>query len=109
MSQQSVRQAARRAALDVQAARRRERVARQRRLEALAVDVLVAISERDAAVQAAERRAGQALRDMTDRERLSLRDVTEWCGGLITLREAMRLRRLVNDTQARDPDAADAS
>jgi hypothetical protein len=63
----------------------------------LAVDVLVAVSERDAAIQAAECRAGQALLVMTDREGLSLREAVEWCGGEITLREATRMRRLVSD------------
>jgi hypothetical protein len=40
MSQQSVRQAARRSGLDAQAARRKERLDRERRLEGLAVEVL---------------------------------------------------------------------
>ena len=61
MGQQSVRQAARRSALETQLARRRARAERERRLEGLAVDVLVAVGERDAAIQASERRAGQAL------------------------------------------------
>jgi hypothetical protein len=39
---------------------------RERRLEALAVEVLTALGERDAVVGDAERRAGQALRTMTD-------------------------------------------
>lgn len=97
MSQQSTRQAARRSALEAQLARRRARAERERRLERLAVDVLVAVSERDASIQAAERRAGHALRAMTDREGLSLREVVEWCGGEITMRDAMRMRRLVSD------------
>jgi hypothetical protein len=67
----------------------------------LAVDVLVAVSERDAAIQAAERGAGEALRVMTDREGLSLREVVEWCCGEMTLREATRMRRLVNDPVVR--------
>ena len=58
---------------------------------------LVAVNERDASIQAAERRAGHALRAMTDREGLSLREVVEWCGGEITMRDAMRMRRLVSD------------
>ena len=37
------------------------------------------------------------MRVMTDREGLSLREVVEWCGGEITLRDATRLRRLVSD------------
>ena len=59
MSQQSVRQAARRAALDAQAVLRKERADRERRLEGLAVAVLTALGERDAAVRDAERRAGR--------------------------------------------------
>ena len=65
MSQQSVRQAPRRSALDTQAVLRKERADRERRLGALAVAVLTALGERDALVQDAERRASQALRTMT--------------------------------------------
>src|SRR5829696_8080113 len=81
MSQQSVRQAVRRSALDARAVRRKERADRERRLEALAVAVLTALGERDALVQDAERRAGQALRTMTDNEGLSVREAVDWCGG----------------------------
>jgi hypothetical protein len=48
MSQQSARLAARRSALDAQAILRKERADRERRLEALAVAMLTALSERDA-------------------------------------------------------------
>jgi hypothetical protein len=68
MSQQSVRHAARRSALDAQAVLRKEPADREARLEALAVAVLTALGERDALVGDAERRAGQALRTMTDDE-----------------------------------------
>jgi len=95
---QSVRQAARRAALEAQAARRRERAQRDRRLEAMAVSVLVAVGERDAAVADADRRAGAALRQMTDQEGLSVREAVQWCGGRISTREAARLRRLAEPT-----------
>jgi hypothetical protein len=54
MSQQSVRQAARRSALDTQAVLRKERADRERRLEGLAVAVLAALGERDAAVRDAD-------------------------------------------------------
>ena len=74
MSQQSVRQAARRSALDAQAVLRKQRADRERRLEALAIAVLTALGERDALVRDAERRAGQALRTMTDNEGLSVRE-----------------------------------
>jgi hypothetical protein len=95
MGQQSIRQEARRAALDAQSKRRRERAAREKRLEDLAVRVLVALRERDAAVADADRRAGKALREMTEDEGLSAREAVEWCGDEITMREATRLRRLV--------------
>ena len=93
MGQQSIRQEARRAALDAQSKRRRERAEREKRLEDLAVRVLVAIRERDAAVAEADRRAGKALREMTEDEGLSVREAVEWCGDEITTREATRLRR----------------
>jgi hypothetical protein len=100
MSQQSVRQAARRSALDAQAARRRERADRERRLEALAVAVLTALGERDGAVKDAELRAGEALRAMSVDEGLSVREAVEWCGTGITVREVTRLRRLAGDPSA---------
>jgi hypothetical protein len=98
MNQQSVRQAARRAALDAQAVLRKERAGRERRLEGLAVAVLTAIGERDGAVWDAERRAGEALRTMTGDEGLSVRAAAEWCGNAVTMREVTRLRRLAPDT-----------
>jgi hypothetical protein len=94
MSQQSVRLAARRSALDTQAILRKERADRERRLEALAVAVLTALGERDALVRDAERRAGQALRTMTDNEGLSVREALDWCGSGVTVREITRLLRL---------------
>jgi hypothetical protein len=96
MGQQSIRQEARRAALDAQSKRRRDRAEREKRLECLAVRVLVAIRERDAAVIEADRRAGKALREMTEDEGLSVREAVEWCGDEITTREATRLCRIVN-------------
>jgi hypothetical protein len=99
MCQQSVRQAARRSALDAQAVLRKERADRERRLEGLAVAVLTALGERDRAVRDAEGRAAQALRTMTDDEGLSVREVVEWCGSGVTVREITRLRRLGVDPQ----------
>jgi hypothetical protein len=100
MGQQSIRQEARRAALDAQSKRRQERAGREKRLEGLVVRVLVALRERDAAVSDAERRVGEALREMTREEGLSVREAVEWCGDDITTREATRLRRLVEDNGA---------
>ncbi len=94
MSQQSVRLAARRSALDAQAVLRKERADRERRLEALAIAVLTALGERDSLVRDAERRAGQALRTMTDNEGLSVREALEWCGSGVTVREITWLLRL---------------
>jgi hypothetical protein len=50
MSKQTMRQAARLAASQVQAKRRRERAERDRRLERLAIEVLTALGERDATI-----------------------------------------------------------
>jgi hypothetical protein len=93
MSQQSARQAAWRSALDTQAALRKERADRERRLGALPVAVLTALGERDALVQDAERQAAQALRTMTDDEGLSRREAVDWCGSAVTVREITRLLR----------------
>ena len=94
MSQQAIRQAARRAALDGLSRRRTERAEQEKRLKAMAVRALVAVRERHAAVAEHERHAGDALREMTDVEGLSLRDAAEWCGREFTVREVTRLRRL---------------
>jgi hypothetical protein len=94
MSQQSVKQAARRSALDAQAVLRKEWADRERRLEALAVAALTALAERDALVRDAEQRGGQALRTMTEGEDLSVREAVDWCGSGVTVREITRLLRL---------------
>jgi hypothetical protein len=99
MSQQSVRQAARRSALDAQAVLRKKRADRERWLGALAVVVLTALGERDALVRDAERRAGQALKTMTDEEGLSLREAVDWCGSGLSVREITRLLRLDGEHQ----------
>jgi hypothetical protein len=103
MGQQSIRQEARRAALEAQSRRRRERAEREKRLEHLAVRVLVAIRERDAAMAHADRRAAKALREMTEDEGLSIREAVQWCGDQITTREATRLRRLAEDGKVGEP------
>lgn len=100
MGQQSIRQEARRTALDVQSKRRRERAEREKRLEGMAVRVLVAVGERDAAVARADLRAGQALREMIEDEGLSVHEAVEWCGDEITTREATRLRHLTEKGEA---------
>ena len=48
----------------------------------------------------AERRAGQALRTMTDNEGLSVREAVDWCGSGVTVREITRLLRLDDGHQS---------
>ncbi|GAA5122401.1 hypothetical protein GCM10023339_40740 [Alloalcanivorax gelatiniphagus] len=103
MSQQTIRQQARRTAREMANRRRRERLDREGRIVALAEQIMVAIGERDAAVTVAEQRAGDALRQLTDAEGLSVKEAVEWCGETLTAGEAKRLMRLGPD----DADACD--
>lgn len=96
MSQQTIKQQARRTAREMAEKRRKEREERERRVIDLAEQVMVAIGQRDAAVAETEKRAGEALRELTEREGLSLSEAVEWCGETVTVREATRLRRLAN-------------
>jgi hypothetical protein len=96
MGQQSVRQAARRSALDAQAARRKERVDRERRLEGLAVEALTALGERDATIAATEQRAGAALQAMINDEHVTVAETAQWCAGRVSRGEVTRLRQLVS-------------
>ncbi|QSR24112.1 hypothetical protein CFH99_00540 [Nocardioides aromaticivorans] len=102
MSQQTIKQQARRTAREMAEKRRREREERERRVIDLAERVMVAIGERDAAVAETEKRAGEALRELTEREGLSLSEAVEWCGETVSVREATRLRRLASEPQAED-------
>lgn len=107
MGKQTIRQEARRAALDAQSKRREERAERERRVEALAIKVLVAIREREAA----DRRAGEALTEMIETERLSAREAVQWCGDEVSTREVARLRRVAADAAdqaAQEDDGAGA-
>ena len=61
--------------------------------------MLTALGERDGAVKDAEKRAGEALRAMSEDEGLSVREAVDWCGTGITVREVTRLRRLAGDPQ----------
>lgn len=102
----SVRQAARRAALDAQAKLRGQRQERDKRLAAITVEVLVALGERDAAVVRYEQRASAALRQLLDDEQLTLAEVALWCGPSLTRQEIARLRRLGGDQQRTDRNLA---
>ncbi len=107
MGSQTIRQQARRAALDAQSRQRAERAARDRRVEDLALQVLVALHERDEATTDAEQRAGAALTQMIEREGLSAREAVQWCGRELTVRDVTRLRRLAAEPPA-DADAGRA-
>ena len=85
---QTTRQAARLAASQAYAKRRRERAQRDRRLEKLAIEVLTALGERDATVAATEQRAGAALQAMITDESLTVWEAVQWCAGAIGHREA---------------------
>jgi hypothetical protein len=92
---QTVKQRARRVALDAQTRLRARRAEQERRRSMLAVTVVTALAERDAVVRECEARAGAALRALTDSEGLSVREAVQWCGGTaqLSMREAARLRR----------------
>ena len=108
MGTQSAKQAARRTALEAQAKRRRERAERDKRLEAIAVQVLVALAERDQAVRLSEQHAGAALEELTQDEGLPIREAVHWCADQITVREATRLRRIASRPDgAGPPDPSD--
>jgi hypothetical protein len=109
MSQQTMRQKARRDARTVTSKRRAALLERAKRLEDLAVQVMTEIGERDAAVAAAEQRAGKALGEMTTVEGVTLREAVEWCGDQIGVREATRLRRLADEVQGGGTPATMAS
>ncbi len=94
MGKQTIKQQARRAALDAQTTRRAEHEERERRLQGLVVQVLIAIRERDQAAQHADRRAGEALTEMIETERLTARDAAQYCGDEMSPREIARLRRV---------------
>jgi len=60
----------------------------------LAVNVVTALGERDAAIHDSERRAGEALRIMTDIEGISVREAVDWGASGLTVREMTRLRHM---------------
>ena len=105
---QSARQLARRAALDAQAKMREQRVAREKRLSARGVEVMVALGERDEVVRRYEQRAGEALLAMTAAEGLSVDEAIQWCGEGLSRREVARLCALAEpDGSTADEDRGD--
>jgi hypothetical protein len=104
MGKQTLRQAARLAASEVCAKRRREPAERDRRLEKLAIEVLTALGERDATIAATEQRAGAALQAMITDESLTVSEAVQRCAGAIGHREAARLRQLAAQAQNNKPE-----
>ena len=86
---QSIRRAARQAAVAAQARRRAKSAERDKRLDAAALTLIVTLAERDAL----ERRASAAIRAMLT-DGLTLTDVVTWTDGETTLKEATRLAGL---------------
>ena len=62
----------------------------------------MALGERDAAIAATEQRAGAALQAMITDESLTVAEAVQWCAGVISRREAARLRQLVDSTNSAD-------
>lgn len=93
---QSIRRAARQAAIAAQAKRRAQTAERDKRMDAAAITLIVALRERDAL----EHRAGTAIQQMLA-EGLTLPDVVTWTAGETTLKEATRLAELAATGQAR--------
>ena len=86
---QSIRRAARQAAVAAQAKRRAQAAERDKRLDAAALTLIVALRERDAL----ERQAGAAIKTMLT-EGLTLTDIVTWTDGETTLKQATRLADL---------------
>ena len=91
-SAQSIRRAARQAAVAAQAKRRAQAAERERRLDAATLTLIVALRERDAL----ERQAGAAIRAMLT-DGLTLADVVSWTDGETTVKEATRLADLATE------------
>lgn len=89
-SKQSVRQAARRAAYQVQLRRREEEAHRERRLTEISIKLMVALRERDDA----ETRARDAIRALVA-EGLDAAAVVRWSNGELDAKEVGRLRDFV--------------
>ncbi|MCW2813576.1 MAG: hypothetical protein JWN84_1031 [Nocardioides sp.] len=90
MPTETQRQEARRRAREVRSEHAMRRKEKEKRLEDLAVAVLVALDRRTEC----ERQAGRALTAMVEGEGLSLHDAIRWCGSAVSLRTATRLKSL---------------
>jgi hypothetical protein len=97
MPNESVRQAARRAALDAQTRVRQRDEEREKRRSRLGIVVVTALAERDAQVRVFDRRAGEALHALVSEEGLSAREAAEWCN--LPASEVKRLREALRESE----------
>lgn len=88
-SGQSIRRAARQAAIAAQAKRRAQAAERDKRLDAAVLALIVALRERDAL----EQQAGAAIRSMIA-EGLTITEIVTWTDGQTSTKEAARLANL---------------
>ena len=84
-----IRRVARQAAIAAQAKRRAHAAERDKRLDAAALTLIVALRERDAL----EQQAGAAIRSMIT-EGLTVAEIVIWTDGQMTTKEAARLANL---------------
>ena len=91
MGEQSIRQEARRAAIASRGRRRLQQAERDKRLDAAAINLIVALRERDAL----EHQATAAIKAMLA-DGLTLAEVVIWADGQTTLKEATRLADLTD-------------
>lgn len=98
MGRAESRIAARRAVHEAQLERRREQAARDKEVQALAVEVQVTLMEGRAKLREAEIAAGVTLDRMITELGVSTTEVVDWCCGAVTAREVARLRRLAAET-----------
>ena len=100
MGRAESRIAARRAVHEAHLERRRERAARDKELQALAVEVQVTLVDGRAKLREAEIAAGVTVNRMITELGVSTAEVVDWCCGAVTAREVARLRKLALDTAA---------
>ncbi len=99
MVRQALKVDARRTVREALDARRKERVEAERRQGELAVRVLAAIGEREAAVAAADHAAAAAVRQLLQ-EGLELADIHVLCGSTVGVKELQRLAKLPAPAEA---------
>lgn len=107
MSVVSGRMAARQRALAAQQNWRKEHAAREKRRQAWAVAVAVAIGEREETIARCDQAAGEALVKLV-RDGLSVEDAITWAGGGLSVKQARGLIAAVSAGAVVEPsdDAA---